>query len=138
MNDEERFALGESTRQRMLGDEAAERARSSRSPFNGEFRDLMTRFAWGEVWARPGLDPRARSVATIAALTALGQEDELAVHLRGALNNGLTVDEIKEVLIQMSVYCGAAAANKAFVVAERVLAGPPASQPQRDTRQRER
>jgi alkylhydroperoxidase/carboxymuconolactone decarboxylase family protein YurZ len=106
----------------MLGEEAAARATSTQTEFNSEFRELMTRFAWGEVWSRPGLDRRTRSAATLGALIALGQEAELSIHVRGALNNGLTPDEIKEVIIQMAVYCGAAAANRAFVVAEKALA----------------
>jgi alkylhydroperoxidase/carboxymuconolactone decarboxylase family protein YurZ len=90
-----------------------------------DFQDLITRYAWGEIWARPGLDRRIRScivITALVALVALNREEELAMHVRAALRNGLTPDEIKEVLLQCAVYCGVPAANRAFAVAQRVLA----------------
>ena len=86
-----------------------------------EFQDLITRYAWGEIWTRPGLDRRIRSAITITALIALGRDGELAMHLRAARRTGLTDDEIKEVLLQSAVYCGVPAANAAFAIAQRVL-----------------
>src|SRR2546430_280586 len=89
--------------------------------FTADFQDLITRYAWGEIWARPGLDRRTRSAITLTALVAAGRMDELAMHVRAALRNGLSPDEIKEVLLQTAVYCGVPAANAAFAVAQRVL-----------------
>jgi 3-oxoadipate enol-lactonase/4-carboxymuconolactone decarboxylase len=89
--------------------------------FTADFQDLITRYAWAEIWTRPGLDRRTRSCITLTALAALGHLDELAMHVRAALRNGLTPDEIKEVLLQVAVYCGVPAANSAFAVAQRVL-----------------
>ncbi len=86
-----------------------------------DFQDLLTRYAWGEIWTRPGLDKRTRSCITVAMLVALGQTDELKVHLRGAVNNGVTVDELKEVLLQSAIYCGIPAANTAFRIAAEIL-----------------
>jgi len=98
------------------------RAEAARTPLTHDFQDFLTRVAWGEVWTRPGLDRRTRSCITVAMLVALNRDEELALHLRGALNNGVTVDELKEVLLQTAVYCGVPAANSAFAVAARVLA----------------
>ena len=94
---------------------------SARPPFTEAFQDLITRYAWGEVWARPALDRRTRSTITLTALVALGREDELAMHVRAALRNGLTSDEIGEVLLQCAIYCGVPAANGAFAIAQRVI-----------------
>ena len=91
------------------------------TPFTADFQDLITRYAWGEIWARPGLDRKTRSCITLTALTALNHHDELGMHVRAALRNGLTPDEIKEVLLQAAVYCGVPAANRAFAIAQRVL-----------------
>jgi 3-oxoadipate enol-lactonase/4-carboxymuconolactone decarboxylase len=91
------------------------------SDFTADFQDLITRYAWDEIWNRPGLDRRTRSAVTLTALVAHGHFEELAMHIRAALRNGLTEDEIKEVLLQTAIYCGVPAANQAFKVAQRVL-----------------
>jgi 3-oxoadipate enol-lactonase/4-carboxymuconolactone decarboxylase len=101
-----------------------DRAAAGTTPFTSDFQDLITRYAWGEIWTRPGLDRRSRSIVTLTALVALGHDEELALHVRGALRNGLSEEEIKEVLLQTAVYCGVPAANSAFRVAQRVMAEP--------------
>jgi 4-carboxymuconolactone decarboxylase len=111
---------GERIRREVLGDAHVDRSQASETEFTADFQDLLTRYAWGEVWARPGLDRRARSLITLAILTAL-RSDELALHVRGALNNGVTPEEIKEVLLHSAVYAGVPAANYAFAIAQRVL-----------------
>ena len=108
-------------RREVLRDEHVDRALADTTPFTAEFQDLITRYAWGEIWSRPGLDRRMRSAITLTALVALGREHELPMHVRAALRNGLTVDEIKEVLLQCAIYCGVPAANGAFAIAQRVL-----------------
>ena len=118
MNEHEQ---GMKVRREVLGDEHVDRAIERTTPFTADFQDLITRYAWGEVWARPGLDRRTRSCITLATLVALGREEELAMHVRAALRVGLTPDEIKEVLLQSAIYCGVPAANGAFAVAQRVL-----------------
>jgi len=115
-------AAGMKVRRAVLGDEHVDRAVANTTPFTADFQDFIARYAWGGIWTRPGLDRRTRSVITLTALIAHGHHAELAMHLRGALNNGLTRDEIKEVLLQSAVYCGVPAANSAFAVAQRVLA----------------
>jgi len=119
MNDS--FEQGMEVRREVLGDEHVDRAVERTTPFTADFQDLITRYAWGEIWARPGLDRRTRSCITLAALVALGREEELAMHVRAALRVGLTPDEIKEVLLHSAIYCGVPAANGAFAVAQRVL-----------------
>ena len=114
---------GMKTRRDVLGDERVDRAIAGTTPFTAEFQDLITRYAWGEIWSRPGLDRRMRSAITLTALIALGHHHELAMHVRAALRNGLTADEIKEVLLQSAIYCGVPAANRAFAIAQEVLAG---------------
>ena len=109
-------------RREVLGDEHVDRAVARTTPFTADFQDLITRYAWGEIWARPGLDRRTRSCITLTALIALGHFEELAMHVRAARRNGLTDDEIKEVLLQAAIYCGVPAANHAFAVAAEVLA----------------
>ena len=113
---------GMKVRREVLGDEHVDRAIESTSDLTADFQDLITRYAWGEIWARPGLDRRTRSAITLTALTALGHHEELALHVRAARRNGLTDDEIKEVLLQAAIYCGVPAANRAFAVAQEVLA----------------
>ena len=108
-------------RREVLGDEHVDRAVERTTEFSRDFQDLITRYAWGEIWARPGLDRRTRSCITLTALVALGRSDELALHVRAARRNGLTADEIKEVLLHSTIYCGVPAANSAFAVAQRVL-----------------
>ena len=108
-------------RREVLGDDHVDRAIESTTDFTADFQDFITRYAWGEVWARPGLDRRTRSAITLAALIALGREHELAMHVRAALRNGLTPDEIGEVILHCAVYCGVPAANRAFAIAQDVL-----------------
>jgi 4-carboxymuconolactone decarboxylase len=112
---------GMKSRREVLGDQHVDRAVARTSEFTADFQDLITRYAWGEIWDRPGLDRRMRSAITLTALVADGQLDELELHLRAALRNGLTRDEIKEILLQSAIYCGVPAANSAFAVAQRVL-----------------
>jgi 4-carboxymuconolactone decarboxylase len=113
---------GMRVRREVLGDDYVDGAVASSTPFTEAFQDLVTRYAWGEVWTRPGLDRRTRSAITLAMLVALNRPDELALHVRGALRNGLSGEEIGEVLLQTAVYCGVPAARTAFEVASRVLA----------------
>ena len=120
MTDEKR--RGTEVRRAVLGDAHVDRAEAARTPFTGEFQDLITRYAWGEIWTRPGLDRRTRSCITVAMLVALNRNEELALHLRGALRNGVTPDELKEILLQTAIYCGIPAAHSAFGVAAKVLA----------------
>ncbi len=121
MSDDERRERGMKIRREVLGDDHVDRAQASSTPLTRDFQDLITRYAWGEIWSRPGLDRRTRSCITVAMTVALNRPEELALHLRGALRNGVTVDELREVLLQTAVYCGIPAANAAFRVAEDVL-----------------
>jgi len=105
----------------VLGDEHVDRAQARTTDFTRPFQELISRYAWGDVWNRPGLDRRARSMITLAALTALRAEGELELHVRAALRNGLTPEEISEVLLHTAVYAGLPAANAAFAIAQRVL-----------------
>ena len=120
---------GMAVRRAVLGDAHVDAAIERTTPFTAPFQDLITRYAWGEIWARPGLDRRTRSAVTLTALVALGREQELAMHVRAALRNGLTQEEIAEVLLQCAVYCGVPAANGAFAVAQRVLAEDQGEEP---------
>jgi 4-carboxymuconolactone decarboxylase len=113
---------GMEVRRAVLGDEHVDAAVAGTTADTAEFQDLITRYAWGEIWARPGLDRRTRSAITLMALIALNREGELRMHLHAALRNGLTREEIKEVLLQSAVYCGVPAANGAFAVFREVLA----------------
>lgn len=121
MNDDERRERGMKIRRDVLGNEHVDRTEAGTTPLTKEFQDLITRYAWGEIWARPGLDRRTRSCITVAMTVALNQPDALAIHLRGALRNGVTIDELREVLLQTAVYCGIPAAHTAFKVAQEVL-----------------
>jgi 4-carboxymuconolactone decarboxylase len=121
MDERERHEKGMNRRRKVLGDKWVDRAVANQNDFNGEFQDLITRYAWGEVWSRPGLDRRTRSCVTLTALVATGREHELAMHVRAALGNGVTREEIGEVLLQCAVYCGVPAANGAFTIAQRVF-----------------
>ena len=112
---------GERTRREVLGDEHVDRAQAHATEFTAPFQDFITRYAWGEVWNRPGLDRRARSMITLAALTSVRAEGELELHVRAALRNGLTPEDISEVLLHTAVYAGVPAANAAFAIAQRVL-----------------
>ncbi|MCA2218302.1 bifunctional 3-oxoadipate enol-lactonase/4-carboxymuconolactone decarboxylase PcaDC [Jidongwangia harbinensis] len=113
---------GMSTRRAVLGDAHVDRAVAGTTAFTADFQDLITRYAWGEIWTRPGLDRRSRSLITLTALVALGHTEEFAMHVRAARTNGLTADEISELLLQTAIYCGVPAANTAFRIAQRVLA----------------
>lgn len=139
MDDKERFKLGMTVRREVLGDAWVDRAQAKRNSFTADFQDFITRYAWGEVWSRPGLDRRSRSLMTLAMMIALGRWDEFRLHVRAALNNGVNADEIKEVIMHSAVYAGLPAANSAFAEAVEVLkacgvdldandsAGPPAT-----------
>ena len=122
---------GMKVRREVLGDEYVDSAVARTTPFTADFQDFIIRYAWGEIWARPGLDRRTRSCITLTALVALGRLDELETHVVGALRNGLSPDGIKEVLLHCAIYCGAPAANSAFAVAQRVLADHDAGTPER-------
>jgi 4-carboxymuconolactone decarboxylase len=121
MDERKRYETGMKVRREVLGDEYVDRAQQNANAFTEEFQDLITRYAWGEIWARPGLDRKTRSCITLTALTALNHHEELGLHVRAALRNGLTPGEIKEVLLQAAIYCGVPAANRAFAIAQRVL-----------------
>ena len=116
------YERGMRIRREVLGDEHVDRATQQATEETKEFQDFITRYAWGEIWSRPGLDRRTRSCITLTALVALGRFDELELHLHGARRNGLSDDEIKEVLLHTAIYCGVPAANSAFAVFQRVLA----------------
>ncbi len=118
---DETYERGMIVRREVLGDDHVDRATAGATPFTADFQELITRYAWGEIWARPGLDRRMRSVITLTVLVALGREHELPMHVRAARRNGLTADELEEVLLQCAVYCGVPAANGAFAIAQRVL-----------------
>jgi 4-carboxymuconolactone decarboxylase len=122
MDEQERYTTGLQVRRAVLGDAHVDSTLARRTPFNDEFQDLITRYAWGEIWARPGLARPTRSLLTLAMLVALNRPDEFRMHVRAALTNGVTRDEIKEVLLQCAIYCGVPAANAAFHIAEAVFA----------------
>lgn len=121
MTDDERREQGMKIRREVLGDAHVDRAEAAKTDLTKDFEDLITRYAWGEIWTRPGLDRRTRSCITVAMTVALNRPEELALHLRAALRNGVTVDELREVMLQTAVYCGVPAAHTAFRVAEEVL-----------------
>ncbi len=108
-------------RRAVLGDEHVDRAIANTTPFTADFQDFITRYAWGDIWSRPGLDRASRSMITMAVLAGLGHQDELAMHVRAALRNGLTRDQIGEVLLHIGIYAGIPAANGAFAVAQQVF-----------------
>jgi 4-carboxymuconolactone decarboxylase len=118
---EDAHERGMRNRREVLGDAHVDAAIERTSDFTADFQDFITRYAWGEIWDRPGLDRRTRSAITLTALIAVGRFDELEMHVRAALRNGLSEDEIKEVLLQSAIYCGVPAANSAFAVAQKVL-----------------
>jgi 4-carboxymuconolactone decarboxylase len=121
MDDAERARQGMTVRRAVLGDEHVDRAVATTTSFTEPFQDFITRYAWGDVWSRPGLSRAERSMITLAMLAALQHENELAMHVRGALRNGVSPEQIQEVLLQVAVYAGVPAANRAFAVAQRVL-----------------
>lgn len=118
----DKYDRGMEVRREVLGDAHVDAAVEGTTEFTADFQDLITRYAWGEIWTRPGLDRRMRSCITLTALVAGGHQHELAMHVRAALRNGLSPDEIKEVFLQAAVYCGVPAANSAFAIAQEVLA----------------
>lgn len=118
---DEAYVRGMEVRREVLGDAHVDRSTASATELTRDFQDFITRYAWGEIWSRPGLDRRTRSCVTMTALVAIGRFDELALHIRGARRNGLSPEEIAEVLLQTAVYCGVPAANSAFHVFQRVL-----------------
>jgi 4-carboxymuconolactone decarboxylase len=124
MDDQRRHDQGMTIRRAVLGDAHVDHAAAATTDFTADFQDLITRYAWGDIWSRPGLDRRTRSCITLAMLAAMGHDEELAMHVRAALRNGLTTDEIKEVLLQVAVYAGVPAANRAFRAAQQALDDP--------------
>jgi 4-carboxymuconolactone decarboxylase len=118
---DETYERGMRIRREVLGDDHVDRAEERKTELTSDFQDLITRYAWGEIWARPGLDRRTRSCITLTALVALGRFEELAMHVRAARRNGLSLEEIEEVLLQTAVYCGVPAANSAFAVFQEVV-----------------
>jgi 4-carboxymuconolactone decarboxylase len=123
MDEAKRREEGMKVRRAVLGDAHVDQRKEKENAFNTEFQDLITRYAWGEIWTRPGLPMKTRSLITIAMLVGLNRTEELKLHLRGAIKNGATREEIKEVLLQAAIYCGVPAANSAFQTAEEVLGG---------------
>jgi 4-carboxymuconolactone decarboxylase len=121
MDDAARARQGMAVRRAVLGDEHVDRAVATTTSFTEPFQDFITRYAWGDIWSRPGLSRAERSIVTLTVLAALQHENELAMHVRAALRNGLTPEQIQEVLLQVAVYAGVPAANRAFAVAQRVL-----------------
>ncbi|HLX48852.1 MAG TPA: 4-carboxymuconolactone decarboxylase [Streptosporangiaceae bacterium] len=119
--DEDTTGRGMTVRREVLGDAHVDRAVAGTTPFTAPFQDLITRYAWGEIWSRPGLTRAERSIVTLTALAVLRQDEELAMHLRAALRNGLSREQIREVLLQVAVYAGVPAGNRAFAIAQRVL-----------------
>lgn len=122
MDERDRHKQGMETRRSVLGDSHVDRAEKNKNAFNGDFQDFITRYAWGEIWSRPGLEKKTRSLLTIVMLVALNREAELRMHLRAAANTGVTRAEIKEALLQSALYCGLPAANSAIHLAEEVFA----------------
>jgi len=122
VDDRDRYDEGMKVRRAVLGDAHVDRSLKSRNEFNEEFQDLITRYAWGEVWTRPGLPRHTRSLITLALMIAINRGDEFRMHVRAAFNNGVTRDEIKEVILQCAIYCGVPAANAAFHMASDVFA----------------
>ena len=125
LTDGERYAQGMKARREVLSDAHVDRAIAGTTAVTADFQDLITRYAWGDIWSRPGLDRRSRSVAVLTSLIAHGHHEELAMHVRAARTNGLTVDEIKELILQTAIYCGVPDANTAFRIAQRVLGEQP-------------
>ena len=121
MDDAERTRRGMTVRREVLGDEHVDRAVATTTSFTEPFQDLITRYAWGEIWSRPGLSRAERSIVTLAVLAALRHENELAMHVKAALRNGLQPEQISEVLLQVALYAGVPAGNRAFAVAQRAL-----------------
>jgi 4-carboxymuconolactone decarboxylase len=132
MDDAERAERGMKVRREVLGDEHVDRAVAGTTAFTEPFQDFITRYAWGDIWSRPGLSRAERSIVTLAVLAALQHEQELAMHVKAALRNGLTAEQIQEILLQVAVYAGVPAANRAFAIAQRALAEAAPASPQDD------
>ena len=128
MNDKERHEQGMQVRRQVLGDAHVDRSIAKRTEVTEDFQDLITRYAWGEIWTRPGIPRNMRSAITIAMMVALNRNEELALHLRAAKNCGLSIDEVKEVLLQTAIYCGVPAANSAFALAQEIFSQDAAAQ----------
>ena len=122
MDDRQRYDEGMKVRRAALGDAHVDRSLARRTEFNTEFQDFITRYAWGEIWTRPGFDRRTRSLLTLAMMMALGREAEFRIHVRAASNNGVSQDDLKELFLQAAIYCGVPAANSAFATAAEVFA----------------
>jgi 4-carboxymuconolactone decarboxylase len=124
MDDSERRSAGMKTRRRVLGDAHVDRATARASAVTAEFQDLITRYAWGEIWTRPGLDERSRRILVLGTLVALGRFDEFRMHARAAIDHGgFTPDDLKEIVLQQAIYCGVPAANSAFEIVREVCGG---------------
>lgn len=121
MDDRDRYDAGMNVRRAVLGDAHVDRSIANRNPFNEEFQDLITRYAWGEIWTRPGLPRHTRSLITLALMIALNRGDEFKMHIRASVNNAVTRDEIKEMIMQCAIYCGVPAANVAFHQAQEAF-----------------
>ncbi len=124
MDEQKRYELGMTHRRAVLGDAWVDRATTGANDFSREFQELITRYAWGEIWSRPGLDRKTRSCMVLATCIALGRWEEFRLHVRAAFNNGVTQDELKEVILQSAIYAGVPAANTAFHHAQAVMAEP--------------
>lgn len=122
MDDRDRYSAGMKVRRAVLGDAYVDRAEAAKNAFSESFQDLITRYAWGEIWSRPGLPRHTRSLLTLSMMIALNRGDEFRMHVRAALNNSVTREEIQEVLLQSAIYCGVPAANTAFHIAQEVFA----------------
>ena len=122
LDDAERSRQGMTVRREVLGDEHVDRAVAGTTPFTEPFQDFITRYAWGDIWSRPGLSRAERSLVTLSILAAMQHEGELAMHVKAALRNGLTPEQIQEVLLQVAVYAGVPVANRAFPIAQRAIA----------------
>jgi 4-carboxymuconolactone decarboxylase len=122
VDDKERYAAGMQVRRAVLGDAHVDRTLKNKNAFNEEYQDLITRYAWGEIWTRPGLPRHTRSLLTLGWMVALNRDAEFRMHVRAAFNNGVTREEIKEMLLQCAIYCGVPAANAAYHSAEAVFA----------------
>ena len=135
MNDDERRRAGTRVRRQVLGDAHVDRAEARTNAFTADFQDLITRYAWGEIWTRPGLDLRTRRILVIGTLLALGRWEEFEMHVRAALEEGgVPVEHIKEIVLQQAIYCGAPAAHAALTRAESILSAAAGTRPRRVTR----
>jgi 4-carboxymuconolactone decarboxylase len=121
MDERKRYDQGLKVRREILGDAHVDKSLKNRNKFNEEFQELLTRYAWGEIWTRPGLPKATRSMITLAVLVALNRGEEFRMHVRAALNNGVTQEQIREVLLHAAIYCGVPAANTAFHIAQEVM-----------------